>query len=440
MARSTTRSPLERATAEDVTSLVTDTASAPMQVGAVLRLDAPDGIDTVAGTKVIAERIRSVPRLRQRLIPVPFGCGRPVWVDDPAFDVARHVHGIVCPNGGGEESLLGAAAELVCAPLRRDRPLWSATFVSAVAPGQAALVVVFHHVLTDGIGGLAVLANLVDGAPVGRSSPPPSPPPSTAQLFIDALVGRLRSVSRLPSAMRGLWASRIEIRSARPRRPTPSSLNQPTGSRRRLAVVRADLERIRDAAHAHGATVNDVLLASVAGALGQLMAARGETVERLVVSVPVSARRHTSATDLGNQVGVVLVDLPTMGDRSRRIQATAAAMNAAKAAPRGASAALLGAAFRMLARLGVFHWFIDRQRLVNTFVTNLRGPDARLTFLGADISEVIPIAVVTGNVAVSFAALSYDDTLAVTIIADPEACPDLDVLADALQRQLDGLE
>ena len=107
--------------------------------------------------------------------------------------------------------------------------------------------------------------------------------------------------------------------------------------------------------------------------------------------------------------------------------------------PRGASAALLGPVFRLLARLGIFHWYIDRQRLVNTFVTNLRGPDARLTFLDAPIVDVLPVALVTGNVTVSFAVMSYAGSLVVTVIADPDACPDVAVLGELLAGELHAL-
>jgi diacylglycerol O-acyltransferase len=185
--------------------------------------------------------------------------------------------------------------------------------------------------------------------------------------------------------------------------------------------------------------VNDVVLTAVAGALGRLVAGRGERADRFVASVPVSARRHATAAELGNRVGVMPVELPATGARATRLEAIAAATRVGKDAPRGASAALLGPAFRLLARLGLFQPFIDRQRLVTTFVTNLRGPDERLALAGSPITDIWPLAVVTGNVTVSFAVLSYAGTLAVTVIADPDACPDLDVLRDGLDRELRAL-
>jgi diacylglycerol O-acyltransferase len=157
------------------------------------------------------------------------------------------------------------------------------------------------------------------------------------------------------------------------------------------------------------------------------------------VSVPVSGRRTATAAHLGNEVGVIPIELPATGDPVQRLEAIARATREAKQTSSPASTAVLGPIFRVLARLGIFRWCTDRQRLVHTFVTNLRGPGARLSFLGAPITDVLAVAGITGNVTVSFAVLSYAGTLGITVIADPEACPDLDVLSDALQVELDRL-
>jgi diacylglycerol O-acyltransferase / wax synthase len=433
--------PVERLSAEDLTSLATDVGSAPMQVGAVLVLDTRGGFDAAAAVDAVASRILAVPRLRQRLVRVPLGCGRPIWVDDADFAVDRHVSVVPCPAPGGPEALLAVAAELVGRPLPADRPLWSATFVTGVGPGTTGFVIVFHHVLADGIGGLAVLADLVDG--LGEAPPAPEgfprPAPTTRLLRRDAAGERLHAITGAPRGIATLGDAVAELRAARPGRPPRTSLNRPTGARRRFAVVRADLEPLHELAHAHGATVNDVVLTAVGGALGRLVGARGERPERFVASVPVSARRAATATELGNRVGVMPVELPATGDRLARLRAIASATRAGRDAPRGASAALIGPAFRLLARIGLFQRFIDRQRLITTFVTNLRGPDQPLSFAGSPITDIWPLAVVTGNVTVSFAVLSYSGTLAVTIITDPDACPDLDLLRDALAEELRAL-
>jgi hypothetical protein len=133
------------------------------------------------------------------------------------------------------------------------------------------------------------------------------------------------------------------------------------------------------------------------------------------------------------------VALPATGEPFQRLAAIGRITRRHKTADPGASAALLVPTFRLLARLGLFRWFVDRQRLVTTFVTNVRGPDRRLSFLGAPVTAVIPVTPTMGNVTVAFAALSYANTLTITIVADPDHCPDLPRLASALQDELDRL-
>jgi hypothetical protein len=218
-----------------------------------------------------------------------------------------------------------------------------------------------------------------------------------------------------------------------------SSLNRPTGPRRALAVVHASLTPVREVAHANASTVNDVILTAVAGALGVALGRRGEAIDQLVMSVPISGRELAGGVRLGNETGVIPVAVPTTGDPLRRLQVIAAITRRRKTAQRGSSAVLVGPVFRALVRLGVFRWFIDHQRLVNTFVTNLRGPTSHVRFVGATVSDIIPFSMTVGNVTVAFAILSYAESLTVTVIADPERWPDLPLLIEQLQIQFDML-
>lgn len=140
-----------------------------MSVAAILLLDTGSGLNPAAVRAAIADRIRMVPRLRQRFLPAPFGCGRPYWVDDPDFDICNHFRHVSCPVPGYEAALLDIAADTVSHRLPACRPLWSATLVTGLADGGAALIVVLHHVIADGMGGLAVLAPSACG-PHARSS------------------------------------------------------------------------------------------------------------------------------------------------------------------------------------------------------------------------------------------------------------------------------
>jgi diacylglycerol O-acyltransferase / wax synthase len=391
--------------------------------------------------RLLGERVRAVPRLRQRLRRAPPGCGRPFWADDPAFDLRHHVRQLPCPPPGDERALLEVASAVTLASLPRSQPLWSATFVTGLA-GGTGLVIVMNHVLADGIGGLAVLATLVDEAPGMPPGNPdrarfPVPAPGTRTLAADAWAGRARSLTRLARSAGTLRQGLAELGGARPpaRLPT-TSLNRPTGPQRRLDVVAADLAAIRDLGHAYGGTVNDVVLATIAGALRALLGSRGEELDLVTASVPVSARQAATGGQLGNQVGTMPVALPAGGGLAARVTRIAAITRERKTTARGTSAALLGPPFRLLAPTGLLRWFFNRQRLVHTFVTNLRGPAEPLTFAGAPIRAVIPIPATTGNVTVTFGVLSYAGRLRITVVSDPSRMPDVAVLTAALSQEL----
>jgi diacylglycerol O-acyltransferase / wax synthase len=426
----------ERVSPDDLMSLASERGSTPLQVGAVLMLDGSESLEPGLVVDALAERVCAVPRLRQRLVEVPWGCGRPVWVDDRDFAVSSHFSVIRCPAPGGESAVLGVAAEMLLTRLPRDRPLWAAKLVTDTGHGGAALIVVFHHVLADGIGGLAVLAGLVDGAAEIRDSDFPVRMPSLAQLAVQTATDRIRSAGALPAHLGRLSRAASQLRPVFGGRLAHCSLNKPTGPRRRFATVRVDLSQIRGAAHAHEVTVNDVVLSAIAAALHRLLSIRGELVDQFVISVPFSARRQAGAGDLGNKSGVIPLHVPGVGDPARRLESVAVATRAAKQAQRGASTALLGPFFRLLAAAGLFRWFIDRQRLIHTFVSNLRGPESRLSFLGCPITSIIPLSAASGNVTVSFAVLSYAGSLTITLIADPDTCPDLSDLRDALEEEV----
>jgi diacylglycerol O-acyltransferase / wax synthase len=428
----------ERVSADDLMSLASERHPPPLQVGAVLILDAPGELDIGGLRTVLQQRISAVPRLRQRLQKVPLGCGRPIWVDDPSFTIDDHVT-VVTPYSGADDAvLLEIAADLVTKPLPEDRPLWSATLVPGMTGGRAALVLVMHHVVGDGLAGLAVLRGLADGSVVPTAAAVPKPRPTRAALAKEAWRERIRSLRQLPAALGRLFAGFDELRPSLAVRALPCSVNKPTGPHRSIRTTVVDLQHVKDLAHSDGATVNDLVLTAVTGALHQLLTDRGERLDTVVVSVPFAARTRTEPDQLGNRSGVIPVKLPASGGFRDRLIAVSAIMRAAKQYERGASTAVLGPGFRALARLGMYQYFIDHQPFVHTFVSDLRGPDVPLSVLGCRVLEVVPLSVATGNVTVSFTALSYDNRLVITTIFDPETCPDADRLGDALKSQFAG--
>jgi diacylglycerol O-acyltransferase / wax synthase len=211
--------------------------------GAVLLLDVGDDLDLAQLTEVLKHRLVSVPRLRQRLVDVPFGCGRPVWVDYSGFEFDEHFAVVRCPRPADDERVLGYPAEQLTTRLRRDRPLWAATLLIGRGDRRAALVLVFQHVLEDGIAGLSVLGRVVDGGPSVDASGFPHPARGPVSLALDAAGSRVRSVLRLRVMIRRLSSAVVELGPSLRTQAIPCSLNRPTGTHRQLRTVRLDLAR-----------------------------------------------------------------------------------------------------------------------------------------------------------------------------------------------------
>ena len=426
--------PITRLSADDLTNLATDGGSVPMQIGAVLLLDDASAPPAAEVASVVEQRIARVPRLQQRLRRPPRGCGRPYWESAPEGATGLVT---IAPAPVDEARMVDAAVQEVLHRLPRDRPLWRAVVYADAAGRTRAGVVVMHHVLADGIGGLAVLAELVDG---GTQSPAPVgglPPPSRRELLRDAWARRRAAVRAVPTTMRGLAAGLRELGGIPRPQADPCSLLHPTSPCRRVEVVEVPLAPLVDAAHRRGATVNDVLLVAMSGALRRLLRARGDPLGDVVVSVPVSGRSAASGQELGNQVGVLPLTVPLVDDPAVRLAAVRRQRaRLGTAAPRASSGIVLSVLFRGLAALGVFTWFINHQRLVHTFLTNLRGPAEPLALAGTPIRRIVPVALTPGNTTITFDALSYAGRLLVSVLYDPDHAPDHALLRDALEDQL----
>ncbi len=443
--RARTGGVVRRLTPNDLTTLLSDRGPAPMNIAAVLVVDGGSLLDPAVVSSAVRLAAQRVPRLHQRLRAAPWGCGRPYWLDDERFDVGRHLSfGTV----DSDEALLRRAAQVACHRLPRHRPLWAAHWLDGLPGGDAALVFVTHHVLTDGVGGLAVLGALVGGAPTtpsGASARPPGGPGSSAptrralaaEAWRERMAGVRSAGPRLRLARSGLHD--LGARRERPRLCQHTAFNRPTGPRRRLDVLATPLGDAVEAAHRHGATLNDLLLSAVAGAMGRALADRGEPVDSVVLSVPYSSRTSTTSGRLGNETGVVPFRVDLDGNGLARLQRVMQLTGQQRGRPRAASAAPLGFVFRGLARAGLLQWFVDHQRLVNSFVTNVRGPSGPLTLCGREVTRLLPIAVTPGNVAVTFDVLSYAGTLTVSVVTDPDVVADSGPLVSHLREEMDLL-
>jgi diacylglycerol O-acyltransferase / wax synthase len=444
---------MERLSALDVSNLRVEDRGLPVHIAALVILDgsaqgAALDLDTVR--TAIGQRLHLAPRLRQVLYWPGRGLGLPVWTDAAGFDLRDHVRARRVPAPGDDTVLLQVCAELNTGRMDRSRPLWQVWLLTGLAGGRAALLIRLHHVVADGIAALAMLGALFDADPaVPAAAAPawaPEPVPAARELAADQLRRSARALARAtvqvrhPSAVAARLGglARQAGQLARDGPAPRMSLNVPVSGHHRLLLVRADLERARAAAHAHGGTVNDLVLAAVAGGARCLLASRGELSPGLVLraSVAASVRAATDQSATGNRVGVMIVPLAVCeADPGRRLAMIAGVTAQRKRQPPyQPSARLLQ---RWMART------MSRQRLVNLLVSNLPGPPGPLFFAGTPVHEMFQFGVVQGNVTVSVGALSYAGQLNLDLVGDPDAAPDLTVFAAGISdtlRQLGALD
>jgi diacylglycerol O-acyltransferase / wax synthase len=404
----------------------------------------------------IVSRLHLVPRYRQRLAFVPFGQGRPVWVDDPHFNVAFHVRHTALPSPGGDEQLKRLCGRIFSQALDRSRPLWELWLVEGLADDRFAVLSKTHHALVDGISGVDIATVLFDTAPdpAGVAPEPertPRPLPSGAQLLADALLERAtlpaeiaRSVraalrgprhvaAKLGGAAYGLGA----VAAAGLRSAPPSPLNVRIGPHRRFTWVRSDLQQFKVVKNALGGTVNDVVLAAVAGALGRYLQRREGPVDGTVLRamVPVSVRADVERGALGNRVAAMWAGLPIgETDPIKRLERISDEMSDVKESGQAVGAQVLteltGFApptiMAQAARLSA------RQRMFNLVVTNVPGPQFPLYMLGRRLQEMFPMVPLAANQALGIAIMSYDGQLNFGLNADYDALPDVERLAQDL--------
>jgi diacylglycerol O-acyltransferase len=439
---------LDRLTPLDMSNLRVEEHGLPMYVAALVVLEPagqgqPD-LDRLRG--IVEGRLSRVPRLRQVLYRPPPGLGPPVWVDAWDFDIRQHVRARDVPEPGDEAALLRTCAELDKMPLDRSRPLWQMWLLTGLADGHHVLLIRLHHVVADGIAALAMFGSLLDPAPGTRAPDSPSwtpgPAPGAAALAVDQLHRQARLLRHLAVRLRHPDAvvarlcvlARQARQMAREGRAPRVSLNVPVSGPRRLLLVRADLRRAKAVAHAHGGTVNDVVLAAVAGGARSLLRSRGELTPGLVLkaSVAASVRDPADRSAAGNRVGLLVVPLPVAeADPERCLAAVAAATASRKTLPPYQPAGRLAQRWMT----GV----MARQRLVNLLVSNLPGPPGPLRLGGARVLEVFQVGIVQGNLTVSVGAISYAGQLNLDVVADSTAVPDAGAFADGMSDTLGRL-
>jgi WS/DGAT/MGAT family acyltransferase len=448
----------DRLTAVDASFLHQERASSHMHVGAVLIFEGPaPGYEELL--EQIESRLHLVPRYRQKLAEPPLGTGRQRWVDDPSFNLEYHARITALPQPGSEEQLRNLAGRIFSQRLDRSKPLWETWLVHGLDDNRFALISKTHHSLIDGIAGMDLASVLFDVTPVPNRLEPeswtPHPEPSTAELVAEGVKDLVRgpfavagkalgalqrpgqAVSTLRESAEGigevLWAG------LNPAPTTP--LNVPIGPHRRIASARAELADLKLVKNAFGGTVNDVVLAVVAGGMRNWLRSRGVRTEGLELRalVPMSIRTDVERNELGNRIAAMRGPLPVyVDDPVERLRIVTESMQGVKESKQALGAEVISgledfAPPTLLAQASRLNF---STRLFNLIVTNVPGPQFPLYLLGRELQELVPVAFLPEDHALAVAIISYNGGVNFGLLADYDAMPDIDFVRDAISESL----
>jgi diacylglycerol O-acyltransferase / wax synthase len=461
---------LDRLTAVDASFLHQEGPSSHMHIGGLTILEgpAPPMEDLL---EQIRKRLHLVPRYRHKLAHTALDSGRPVWVDDPSFNLEFHVRHTALPAPGSWEQLRNLTARIFSQALDRSKPLWEMWLIEGLDPEMGsprgerfALISKTHHSLIDGIAGVDLATVLFDVSPdppalrhSGRAWKPNPEPDATELVAVGlraavragvemagAVVGALthpeRTLERAREAAEGIaeivWAGL---------NPAPASpLNVEIGPHRRFVGVAAQLEDFKLVKNALGGTVNDVVLAVVAGALRSFLIARGVRTEGLEMRalVPVSVRTVGERHEGGNRIVVMRGPLPVyIADPLERLRFVRHAMDGLKESKQALGAEVIAGAQNfapptLLAQASRLNF---STRLFNLIVTNIPGPQFPLYVLGREMLEAYPVAFLPENHALAIAIMSYNGQMNFGLLGDFDALPDIDEISANISAELETL-
>ncbi|AGZ50806.1 WS/DGAT/MGAT family O-acyltransferase [Mycobacterium kansasii] len=457
---------MERLSGLDASFLYLETVTQPLHVCSLLELDTstmPGGYTFDRLRDALGMRIKAMPQFREKLADSRLNLDHPVWVDDNAFDLGRHLRCVGVPTPGGRAEVAEVCAQIAAVPLDRDHPLWEMWVIEglagtpASAGGRVAVLTKVHHAAVDGVMGADLLAQLC-------STEPDAPPPDAVagaggahwlQIAASGLVGFAARSWRLVNVLSLTGASLVETarrarcgRSmARPFAAPPTAFNAAVTAQRNIAYTQLELSDIKKVKDRFGVKVNDVVMALCAGVLRRWLSDRGELPAKpLVAMVPVSVR-DTSGRPGHNQVSGMFSRLEThISDPGRRLQAIAQANSRAKDHSSAIGATLLqdwaqfadstlfGTAMRLFAKTPLTHTPVH-----NVIVSNVAGPQVTLYFLGARLTAIYPLGPIFHGCGLNITVISLNGKLDFGIISCPQLLPDLAVLADDFTVELQEL-
>jgi diacylglycerol O-acyltransferase len=451
---------LDRLTAVDASFLHQEGPDSHMHVGGLTIVQGPPPA-MEQFLEQIRRRLHLVPRYRHKLAYTALDSGRPVWVDDPSFNLEFHVRHTALPSPGGWEQLQDLTARIFSQGLDRSKPLWEMWLIEGLEDDRFALISKTHHALIDGIAGVDLATVLFDVTP---DPPPlrhsgrawePHPEPDATELVAVGLRAAVRASAEMASAALGAL-THPDRTLARAREaaegvgeivwaglnPAPATpLNVEIGPHRRFVGVAARLEDFKLVKDALGGTVNDVVLTVVTGALRSFLIARGVRTEGVEMRalVPVSVRTVGERHELGNRIAAMRGPLPVyIADPLQRLRFVRHSMDGLKESKQALGAEVIAGAQNfapptILAQASRLNF---STRLFNLIVTNVPGPQFPLYVLGRRMERVYPVAFLPQNHALAVAIMSYDGEMNFGLLGDFDALPDIESIGESIAAEL----
>lgn len=461
---------MQRFTGQDASFLYMETPNVHMHTLKVAVIDLPAKIpyaDVFDLVRVAMEsKLHLVPRLRWRPVEVPGGLHHPMWVNDPNFNISRHLYRSKIAAPGGQLEMDQAIAEIASIQLPRDRPLWETWLLEGLADGGVVLVTKIHHSLADGVASATMLGKVMalepDQDDLNAPNPAwvPEPIPSRRRLIRQALRDQGEQLGVLgPLVQRTVKGSvnvlqNIKHRAAAVPYPfmTPRTVfNRTLSARRSFATTSLPVAELKAVKNAARVTLNDVVLATVAGSLDRFFEARGETLSRpLIVSVPMAVAAPGNAPrESGNRVANLFTSLCNdVRDPLERLQRIHAVTTQSKDVQQQLGIETM-LDWSEAAPAALYRWVLGAFSLsglsdvmpppANLIVSNVRGPDHPLYVAGARLRTIYSVGPAIEGIGLNITGWSYCGDLAVALIADADAIPDPHLITNALRPALNDL-
>jgi len=453
----------QRLSPRDLEFLTGETPSTPRHIGTLEIFDAGLTYDDLRA--LVEERIAFVPRYRQRLREVPGRLANPVWIDDVGFDLGFHVRRAALPSPGGPVQLRDLVSRIMSRRLDRHRPLWELYLIEGLEGGRVAVLSKSHQVLVDGITTVDLGQVLLDSRPEPRELGPDAWAPHRAPSPLGVVAGAVRESLTRPATLVATGHSRAHgvlraggavshragavanaLANRRPARESPVSAE--LSEQRRLVTVRTCLEDYRTVRRAHGGSVNDVVLATITGALRAWLTARGtppSQMRHLRAMVPMSViDEELEPTSLGTQVAGHLLQLP-LAEASPviRLHQVSYAFKAHRETGRAVAAnrlvGIAGFAPTTFHALGARVAAGNAHRTFHLTITNVPGPQFPLYAAGVEMQETYPVQPLLPGQALAIGVTSYNGGVHYGITADHDALPDVTLFAQCVKDSLEEL-